>query len=197
VKQCVRIFLPYGHNIFIVFLVAMAIERGLSRETAIGAYMTLTLFSVFSRFVVPILADWLGAKEVMVVCFVLQVFPPVILLVAQEAWALFLFAGLFGIGMGGEVPVFPIINRQYFGHAPISTVYGWQMLGNGFGMGLGPLLGGFLWDQTGDVSSPVILSSALSLMGLTSVLLLPSTSRVLTPHWEESLPPEARSPASP
>jgi MFS family permease len=186
-----------GHNIFIVFLVAMAIERGLSRETAIGAYMTLTLFSVLSRFVVPIMADWLGAKGVMVVCFALQVFPPVILLVAQEAWAFFLFAGLFGIGMGGEVPAFPIINRQYFGNAPISTVYGWQMLGNGFGMGLGPLLGGFLWDQTGDVSSPVILSSTLSLMGLTSVLLLPSTSRVLTPHWEESLPPEARSPASP
>ncbi len=182
-----------GHNIFIVFLIAMAIDRGLSRETAIGAYVTLTVFSVCSRFVVPIMADWLGAKGVMAVCFALQVLPPFILLFTQDPWAFFLFAGLFGIGMGGEVPAFPIINRQYFGHAPIGTVYGWQMLGNGFGMGLGPLIGGLLWDQTGNFASPVILSSAMSLVGLTSVLLLPSTSRVLMPHWEEALPPEARS----
>ncbi|MEE8291319.1 MAG: MFS transporter [Candidatus Tectomicrobia bacterium] len=185
-----------GHNIFIVFLVAMAIDRGLSRDTAIGAYITLTVFSTLARFLVPIMADWLGAKGVMTVCFALQVFPPFILLLGQDPWTFFLFAGLFGLGMGGEVPVFPIINRQYFGNAPIGTVYGWQMLGNGLGMGLGPLIGGFLWDKTGDFANPVILSSALSLVGLLSVLLLPSTSRVLLPHWEESLPPEARSAAS-
>lgn len=186
-----------GHNIFIVFLVAMAIDRGLSRETAIGAYIALTVFSTLSRFLVPIMADWLGSKGIMAVCFALQVFPPFILLFTQSSWAFFLFVGLFGIGMGGEVPIFPVINRQYFGNAPIATVYGWQMLGNGFGMGLGPLLGGFLWDQTGNVASPVILSSVLSLMGLISVLVLPPTSRELTPDWEASLPPEARSAASP
>ena len=118
-----------------------------------------------------------------------------ILLLTQDAWAFYLFAGVFGVGLGGEVPIFPIINRQYFGNAPIGTVYGWQMLGNGLGMALGPITGGFLWDVTGDFTSAVVLSSAMSLVGLVSVLLLPTTSRLLTPDWERLLPPTARSPS--
>ena len=183
-----------GHNFFIVFLVAMAMDRGLSRETAVAVYITLMVSSTISRFLAPIMADRLGSKRVMAVCFSLQVFPPMILLLTQDAWAFYLFAGVFGVGLGGEVPIFPIINRQYFGNAPIGTVYGWQMLGNGLGMALGPIIGGFLWDVTGDFTSAVVLSSALSLVGLVSVLLLPTTSRLLTPDWEGSLPPTARSP---
>ena len=183
-----------GHNIFVVFLVAMAMDRGLSRETAVTVFITLMVFSIIARFLTPIIAYRLGSKGVMAVCFSLQVFPPVILLLAQDAWAFYLFACLFGIGLGGEVPAFPIINRQYFGNAPIGTVYGWQMLGNGLGMALGPIAGGFLWDITGDFTSAVVLSSALSLAGLISVLLLPTTSRLLTPDWERFIPPAARLP---
>ena len=183
-----------GHNIFIVFLVAMAMDRGLSRETAVAVYITLMVSSMISRFFVPIMADRFGSKRVMAVCFTLQVIPPMILLLAQDAWAFYLFAGVFGIGLGGEVPAFPIINRQYFGNAPIGTVYGWQMLGNGLGMALGPIAGGFLWDITGDITTTVVLSSAMSLVGLVSVLLLPTTSRLLMPDWERLLPPTARSP---
>ena len=186
-----------GHNIFIVFLVAMAQNQGLSPEAAIAVYVTLNVSSTLTRFVAPVMADRFGAKVVMAACFSLQVFPPLLLVLTQDPWAFFLFAGLFGLGSGGEVPSFPMINRQYFGDAPIGSVYGWQMLGNGFGMGLGPLVGGILWDRTGLFASPVLLSSALSFVGLVSVLLLPSTSRHLIPHWEESLPPEARSPVAP
>ena len=102
-----------GHNIFIVFLIAMAVDQGLSRESSVGAYITLTAVSMGSRFFVPITAERVGSKGVMAVCFSLQVIPPLILLFSQDAWAFYLFAGLFGIGLGGEVPAFPIINRQY------------------------------------------------------------------------------------
>ncbi len=80
------------------------------------------------------------------------------------------------------MPAFPIINRQYFGTAPIGAVYGWEMLGNGVGMALGPLVGGFLWDQTDSFRAVVTLSMGLSFMGLISVLLLPTTSRLLIPN---------------
>ena len=86
----------------------------------------------------------------MAVCFTLQVFPILILLVAGGSVPLyFLFAVLFGIGMGGEMTAFPIINRQYYGDAPTGTTYGWQMMGAGIGMALGPVAGGFLRDFTG------------------------------------------------
>ena len=96
-----------GHNIFIVFMIAMAVDAGLSREMAVGAYITLTVFSMIARFLVPIVADRFGTKSVLTVCFVLQAFPPLVLLLYQDPWAFYLFAGLFGIGLGGEVPAFP------------------------------------------------------------------------------------------
>ena len=131
----------------------------------------------------------------MKVCFSLQVLPPILLLVTQDPWAFFVFAALFGIGSGGEVPLFPIINRQYFGRAPIGAVYGWEMLGNGFGMAIGPILGGLLLDFV-SFQSAILMSIAFSAVGLISVVLLPATTRVLTPDWERLLPQAVRSSSS-
>lgn len=182
-----------GHNIINVFLVAIAVDRGLSHEMAVGVLLTHTVVGIITRFLVPVIAERVGSKSVWIVCFSLQVFPLLILLVAHDAWAFHLFAVLFAIGQGGEVPTFPIINRQYYGNGPQGAIYGWQNIGNGLGMGLGPVIGGLLWDITGDYATAVGMSFVLSLVGLSSVLLLPSTARCLIPGWEESLPPEARS----
>jgi MFS family permease len=182
-----------GHNIINVFLVAIAVDRGLSQEMAVGVFLTQAVVGTIGRCLMPVIADRIGGKRVWSVCFSLQVFPLLILLVAHEAWAFHLFAVLYAIGQAGEVPTFPIINRQYYGHAPQGVLYGWQNIGNGLGMGLGPVIGGLLWDLTGDYAAPVVMSLMFSLVGLSSVLVLPSTARRLLANWEESLPPEARS----
>ena len=186
-----------GHNIILIFLIAMAIDSGLSQGVAAGLFITLSVVSMITRFLVPVAADRMDSKGAMGVCFFLQTFPVLLLFVAQDAWTFYLFAVLFGIGLGGEMTAFPIINRQYYGNAPLGTVYGWQMFGVGIGMALGAWVGGFLWDLTGDFTATVALSFAMSLLGTLSIIALPTTSRRLIPHWEESLPPEARSAASP
>jgi MFS family permease len=185
-----------GHNSILVFLPAIAMARGLSPAQAAAAYTTMYAASAITRFAVPVLADRFGSKKAMMVCFSLQTFPLLILFLAHETWVLFLFAVLFGIGVGGEVPVFPVINRQYYGNAPMGTLYGWQNVGNGLGMALGPLLGGFIWTQTGDYTGVLALSFAASLAGVLSILVLPSTSCCLLPSWEAQLPPEARAGAA-
>ena len=167
--------------------------RGLTPSLAAGVYATLNASSLVTRFAVPVLADSIGSKKVMACCFSMQAFPILLLFFAQDAWAFFLFAILFGIGVGGEVPIFPVISRQYYGHAPMSGLYGWQNIGNGVGMALGPVLGGLIWTQTGDYTGVLVLSFGASLAGVLSIFVLPSTSCCLLPRWEEQLPPEARS----
>ena len=184
-----------GHNVVLILLVAMAVERGLSQGTAVGVYILMTAVSTITRFAVPVISDRVGSKWAMGVCFALQTAPVLMLLVAHDAWVFYLFAVLFGIGLGGEMSAFPIINRQYYGDAPSGTTYGWQTLGGGMGMALGPLIGGYLWDVTGTYTAAVILSFCLSLVGVISIVALPGTSHHLIPRWEESLPPEARSTA--
>ena len=184
-----------GHNVILIFLVAMVVDRGLSQGTGAGIYIVMTAVSTITRFAVPVVSDQVGSKWAMACCFTLQTLPLLMLLVAHDAWVFYVFAVLFGIGLGGEMSAFPIINRQYYGDAPSGTTYGWQTLGGGMGMALGPLLGGYLWDVTGGYNAAVVLSFGLSLVGVISIMALPGTTHNLIPRWEESLPPEARSTA--
>ena len=182
-----------GHNIILILLVAIAIEDGISSGVAAMVYLTLTVVSTATRFATPVLADIVGSKSVMIVCFALQTFPILILFVAGDSVPVyFIFAVLFGIGMGGEMTAFPIINRQYYADAPTGTAYGWQMMGAGLGMALGPVTAGFLRDFTGAYIWPLWLSFGLSVFAVLAILFLPSTKRLQLPDWEEALPPEAR-----
>ena len=180
-----------GHAIILVYLVAMAVDRGLSLGAAGGAFVTLSVTSTITRFGVPIAADSIGSKWVMATCFFLQVLPIFILFFATEVWMFYAFAVLFGIGFGGEMSAFPIINRQYYGRAPVGTTYGWQMMGAGLGMATGAVLGGILRDVTGTFTSTMVLSLVLSAIGVLSIILLPTTHREQVPDWEDFLPDSA------
>ena len=181
-----------GHAIVLVYLVAIAEAEGVSPGLAAGAFVTMSVTSTVTRFAVPVLADHLGSKGVMAVCFSLQTLPIVLLFFAVEPWQFYLFAVLFGIGFGGEMSAFPIINRQYYGSAPIGTTYGWQMMGAGVGMAAGSLVGGWLRDWTGDFDATMGLSLVLSIVGVISIVLLPTTREHQLPDWERELPPEAQ-----
>jgi MFS family permease len=183
-----------GHAIILVYLVAMAQERGVPLALAAGAFVTLSVTSTITRFGVPIAAESIGSKWVMATCFFLQVVPVFILFFATEAWMFYAFAVLFGIGFGGEMSAFPIINRQYYGRAPVGTTYGWQMMGAGLGMATGAVLGGVLRDITGSFTSTMTLSLILSAVGVLSIVMLPTTHKEQVPDWEDFLPQDMRPP---
>lgn len=181
-----------GHNIINVLLVAFAVDRGLSPAVAAGVLAFQQAIGVIARGMAPLLAERLGCKIVWVAGMALQTFPVLIVLFAHDAWAFYLFAFLFAIGQGTEVPTFPIANRQYYGNVPQGSLYGWQNIGNGLGMGMAPVLAGVLWDVTGNYAVPLIMSFGFSLIATVSALLLPSPRSYQIPDWEEALPPEAR-----
>lgn len=195
-----------GHSIIIVFLpqiIVAGLEPGweslptgdsallIAGAIAGGAAATMSIVSTVTRFGVPIAADLLGSKWVMAVCFFLQVAPVLVLFAAvqwyPEIWMFYLFAILFGIGFGGEMSAFPIINRQYYGNAPIGTTYGFQMMGAGAGMACGAGLGALLLAVTGGYTATILLSFVMSLLGVVSILFLPTTHRHQLPDWENDL----------
>ena len=182
-----------GHNIINVLVVAIAVDRGLSLGVAAGVLAVQQGTGVFARGVVPVIAERFGCKIVWIAGMSLQAFPLLIILFAHDAWAFYIFAILFGIGQSCEVPTFPIANRQYYGNVPQGSLYGWQNVGNGLGMGMAPVFGGILWDVTNTYAAPLIMSLGFSLMGLVSAFLLPSPRSRLIPDWEDHLPANIRS----
>ena len=177
-----------GHNIINVLVVAIAVDRGLSLGVAAGVLAVQQGVGVFARGAVPAIAERWGCKSVWIVGMSLQAFPLLIILFAHDAWAFYVFSILFGIGQSCEVPTFPIANRQYYGNVPQGSLYGWQNIGNGLGMGMAPVLAGILWDITDSYAAPLIMSLGFSLMGLVSALMLPSPRSSLTPDWEQHIP---------
>ena len=181
-----------GHQIINVLVVAIAVDRGLSLGAATGVLAAQQTVGVVVRAAVPVLAERLGCRIVWVVGMALQVFPLLLIIFFNDVWAYYLFAVLFGIGQSTEVPTFPIANRQYYGNVPQGSLYGWQSLGSGLGMGLAPVAGGLLWDFTGTYVAPLLLSLGFSTLALVQSWLLPSPRVRQIPDWESHLPANLR-----
>ena len=181
-----------GHQIINVLVVAIAVDRGLSLAAATGVLAAQQTVGVVARAAVPVVAERLGCRIVWVVGMALQVFPLLLILFFNDVWAYYLFAILFGIGQSTEVPTFPIANRQYYGDVPQGSLYGWQSLGSGLGMGLAPVAGGLLWDVTGTYVAPLLMSLGFSTIALIQAWLLPSPRVRQIPDWESHLPANLR-----
>ena len=79
-----------------------------------GIILTLlSLVSIVSRFVTPILAESYGTRRMMALSLSIQGITVLMLFWAQDAWVFYLLAASFGLGFGGEWTGYLIINRQY------------------------------------------------------------------------------------
>ena len=183
-----------GHSIVMVAAVVYATQVGLTLQAAAWIVSIYSLTSVASRFSIPLLADMWGAKWVMALAYTIQGISVALLFWTQEPWHFYLFAGVFGVGLGGEMSAFLVINRQYYGMGPVRAIFGFQNMGSGVGMAIGGFLGLVIADRFGfDIAW--IISLVASLGGAACILLLQSTSRVLIPNWEDALPAAARTTA--
>ena len=182
-----------GHGIVLIYAVQYATELGIGVTQAAWILSCISIFSIIGRFIVPILAERMGGKPVMIVALFLQGVTVVTLFFASDPWTFYLFGVLFGLGFGGEMSAYLVVNRQYFGVGPMATLYGFEIMGAMMGHAIATLLGGLVRELTGSYLPVFALSMGFSMVGVLVILTLESTKRVLIPNWEESLPPEARS----
>jgi MFS family permease len=173
-----------GHAIILVYIIPIAVHEGLSLVVAASLLTVLSGVSIVTRLAVPILSDNLGPRRVMTVVYLLQGVTVVMLFWTHDAWLFYLFAVVFGVGYGGESGGFPILNRTYFGHAPVGSAHGIQMLGAGLGMAVGGWVGGVIFDITGGYGLALAISVVASLAGALSIVFLEPTDGLLIPDWE-------------
>ena len=184
-----------GHGIVLVFVVPIAVAQGMTLTNAALILGIISIVSIPSRLLTPMIAERYGTKTIMATCLMIQGLTVIYLFFASSAWEFYLFAALFGIGFGGEWTGYLVINRQYFGNGPMSGVYGWQMSGAMLGHAFVSWVAGWMVDLTGSYNPIIALSIAASVGGAVVTMLLEPTSRRLIDDWESTLPQDARSPA--
>jgi MFS family permease len=148
-----------SHAIPLAHMVVMATDKGID---PISASMVLGIavgLSAVSRLTAPILSDRMGGRKVLVIFILMQGISILWLLPARELWAFYLFSVFFGLCYGGEMTPFPILNRQYYGLAPIGTIFGIQTTAASVGMGIGGFIGGALYDFMGNYTVAIWVSA--------------------------------------
>ena len=181
-----------GHGIVLIFVVDFAVTRGIEFTSAAVILTLINVFSIAGRFAVPIITEKVGGKLIMATALGIQAGSVALLFFGGgELWAFYLFACVFGVGFGGEMSAYPVVNRQYFGTGPVATVYGFQISGAMMGHFISTLVAGIIIQFLGYIPA-FILSMTFSSLGVVVIMTLETTKRQLIPDWEEQLPPEAR-----
>ena len=83
--------------------------------------------------------------------------------------AFFVFAILFGLAFGGDIPQVPAITVQCFGAASMSVIFGFVVGVGKIASSFGPLAAGYIFDVTRSYTIAFFAAGALLLLGVFSI----------------------------
>ena len=86
---------------------------------------------------------------------------------------MYVFAAIFGLGLGGEYLIIPLIGAELFGVKVLGRLMGVILTADGVAEATAPMLIGYLRDQTGSYQIGFITLIGIALLGATAVVLLP------------------------
>jgi MFS family permease len=164
------LFVPFVH------LVPYAMDRGVSKATAVLLLGLIGVGSTVGRFLLGGLADRIGRRRALLSMFVGMAIMLGWWLVAAAVWSLALFAFAFGVFYGGFVAVAPALVMDYFGGRSVSGIIGALYTSVAFGTLIGPTAAGFAFDETHSYAWPIAASVATSLVAAGLTLRLPEPS---------------------
>ncbi len=155
-----------------------------SQPQAAHVMSTMLLASLAGRLLMGWLADRINRKYVMLIIYLTIASVISMLFVPEFPGRMFLFAVVFGIGMGGDYMIIPLMAGDLFGVRVLGRVMGIVLVADGVAESLFPVLVGVLYnEQVKNYSAGFALLVAVALTGALIVSLLPG-SPVRKSHGE-------------
>ncbi len=157
-----------------VHQVPYALDLGIDRLAAAASLGAIAFAGFIGQFFFGSLSDRLpDPKYSAMLAYMVMAAGLAVLLGATSVEGLFAYALLFGFGYGCMGPILPIIASGRFGRESIGSVYGLlNFFVAGVGGGLGPLVGGILYDALGSYRTVWAMDIALLLAATAGMLLL-------------------------
>jgi sugar phosphate permease len=158
----------------------LSLDRGHSQAEAAGIISLVLTISIVGRLLMGWLADRMPRKMVMVLIYLLVAAAIPLLLVrtaAPGAATLYLFAAIFGLGLGGEYLIIPLMAGELFGIGVLGRVMGIVLTADGVAEATAPMLVGYLRDRTGSYNTGFLLLIGIALVGAAAVACLPAARR--------------------
>jgi sugar phosphate permease len=152
----------------------LSLDRGLAQGEAARILSLILLGSIVGRLLMGWLADRWPKKRVMLLIYLLVAGSIPILLYASTKGAVTLFAIVFGIGLGGEYMVIPLMAAELFGTRVLGRAMGIILAADGVAEATAPVLVGRLHDLSGNYVTGFSVLIGFALVGAVAIAMLPS-----------------------
>lgn len=146
------------------------IERGLSPQLAATVISVFSAMSAVASLSVGFLPRRWPVRGSLAVSALLMAIGAFGLIRVHEPSTAFVFAGIFGLGIGGIMTSLPVAWADYFGRGSYGAIRGTALSLQVAAQAVGPLLSGALRDLSGDYTFSLMTFGSFAVLGAVAAL---------------------------
>lgn len=135
------------------------------------------LSSLAGRVLMGFLADLINRKYVMILIYMIVALAIPLLLMPEFPGRIYIFAVIFGIGLGGDYMIIPLMAGDLFGVRALGRTMGIILVADGIAEALFPMLVGAFYDASKSYTTGFIVLIVLATLGAVIVSFLPKTKQ--------------------
>ena len=155
----------------------LSLDRRLPQGTIDTTLSLILVGSLVGRLFMGWLADRMAKKHVMLLIYVIVAVSIPMLVYAPTTTALKFCAFVFGIGLGGDYMIIPLMAAELYGVAILGRVMGIVLTADSVSESLVPMFVASMRDQSGSYTSGFLVLVTLAAIGAAAVAFLPRSGR--------------------
>jgi len=155
----------------------LSLDRHYAQAEAARIISLVLVFSIVGRLLMGWLADRISKKLVMLLIYLIVAAGIPFLFLGKGPTVIAAAAALFGIGLGGDYMILPLMTAEIFGIEILGRLMGVILTAGGVAEAVSPWLIGRLRDSTGSYVDGCLFLIGLAMVGAVAALLLPVDRR--------------------
>jgi MFS family permease len=158
------LFMSLSVHMIFVHVVPYAVDAGITPMDAALIISLIGFSNIPGRLVTGRLSDGVGRKALAVACPLLQCGTLFYLMWARELWMLYIFGIVFGFLWGGAGTMIAAMIGDTFGMRSLGSIMGLLSGAWALGAAIGPAVGGYIFDVSGEYFAAFGVSAAAFLL---------------------------------
>jgi len=156
----------------------LSLDQHYTQSQAAQVLSLVLGFSIIGRLVMGWLADRFDKKYVMLLIYLLVASAIPLIFLARHPLTTSIAAAIFGIGLGGDYMIIPLMAAEIFGVQILGRLMGVLLGAGGIAEALAPWWIGRIRDSTGSYNYGCVVLVGMALLGASAVCLLPKKRRI-------------------
>jgi MFS family permease len=157
----------------------LSLDLHFTQDQATRVLSLVLAFSIAGRLIMGWLADRFPTKYAMVLIYLLVGASIPLLLAGRSPAALYAFAVVFGIGLGGDYMIVPLMTAELFGMQILGRLLGVILTAGSVAEAISPWIVGRLRDSTGSYTAGFVALIGMALLGAAAAAALPRREKAV------------------